>query len=222
MVASGKELNLHTLYHKGAQIITVLMGSAVIVLILFGRRVLHLWTGDMALSQRVAPLVATMAFGVLLNGLLYIPFQMQLAHGWTSLVVKLNAIAVCMLVPSLLLVVPAYGPIGAARCVVVLNAGILIGLIVVMHRYILHKEMWHWVIQDVTFPLLAAGAVAALCYRVMPYDSNNIGELCILLFTSLCTLLCSAAAAPLIRRQVAQYLHKLYFSHTASDTASSI
>ncbi len=93
---------LRAAYHQGAQLVTVFMGSAAIVLIVFRDKVMFLWTGDPALVQKVAPLVAVLALGTLLNGLMSVPYQLMLAHGWTSLTVKVNIAAVAILVPSII------------------------------------------------------------------------------------------------------------------------
>jgi hypothetical protein len=85
LVTNGDEVALRVLYHQGAQLVTVLTGAAAMVLMLFGDRVLRLWTGNPALTQHAAPLMAVLALGTLFNGLMWIPCQMQYAHGWTLL-----------------------------------------------------------------------------------------------------------------------------------------
>ena len=203
---SGDEVALRALYHQGAQFVTVLMGSAAMVLIVFGDRVLRLWTGNPALTQHVAPLMAVLALGTLFNGLVWMPYQMQLAHGWTSLTIKFNIVAIGLLVPAILLVVPAYGAIGAARIWVTLNAGYLMLYIPLMHRRLLRAEKWCWYLQDVALPLAAATATAFLCRWVMPNDLGKLGEFSVLLMTASCVLIAAALAAPGVRCEIARYL----------------
>ena len=193
-------------YRQGAQLVTVLMGSAAIVLTVFGDRVLRLWTGDPALAQKVAPLMAVLALGTLFNGLMWIPYQMQLAHGWTSLTIKVNIVAVSILVPAIILAVPAYGAIGAARIWVTLNAGYLMFEIPLMHRRLLRAEMWRWYCQDVAAPLTAAAAAAFLCRWLMPHDLSKFGEFSVLLMTASAVVIAAALAAPIMRRQAARHL----------------
>ena len=80
-----QETALSVLYHQGAQHVSVITGSAAIMLVMFGGRILTLWMGTPVLAGQVAPIVAVMALGTLLNGLMVIPYQLQLAHGRTSL-----------------------------------------------------------------------------------------------------------------------------------------
>lgn len=42
-------------YHEGAQLVSVLLGSAALVLIVFAAPILQLWTGDAQLAHRAAP-----------------------------------------------------------------------------------------------------------------------------------------------------------------------
>jgi O-antigen/teichoic acid export membrane protein len=206
LTANGNQAALRAAYHQGAQMVTVLTGSAAMVLMLFSERVLRLWTGNPALAHQAAPLVTFLSLGTLLNALMIVPYQMQIAHGWTSLTIKVNIVAVSILVPAILLVVPAYGAIGAARIWVILNAGYLLVDIPLMHRRLLPHDKWRWYREDVTIPLAAAAATALLCRWVMPYDLGKLGEFSVLLMTSICVLTAAAMAAPMVRDQLARYL----------------
>jgi O-antigen/teichoic acid export membrane protein len=206
LVTKGDSATLRKVYHQGAQLVTVLIGSAAMVLTLFGYRILQIWTGDPSLAQKVAPLVVFMAVGTLLNGLMWIPYQMQLAHGWTSLTIKINILAVSFFVPAVLLAVPKYGVIGAAQAWAGMNAVVLLFGIPLMHRRLLPAEQWRWYAQDVAVPLVAAAVVALLCRWAMPHNLGRPGELIVLLTTSACVLIAAAAAAPLVRHQLTRYL----------------
>lgn len=206
LATNGDEVALRAVYHQGAQLVTVLTGSAAMVLMLFGDRVLRLWTGNPALAQKVAPLMAVLALGTLFNGLMTIPYQIQLAHGWTSLTIKLNIVAVSLLVPAILLVVPAYGAIGAAWGPVTVNAGYLMFAIPLMHRRLLRAEKRRWYLEDVALPLGAAMATAFLCRRVMPHDLGKLGEFSVLLMTASSVLIAAALTAPTMRDYFARHM----------------
>ena len=205
MVTSGNHLALRDAYHEAAQLVTVLMGSAAIVLSVFGSKVMMLWTGDPQLVQEVAPLVAVLALGTLLNGLMWIPYQTMLAHGWTILTIRANIVAVIILLPTLLWVVPRHGAIGAAWIWVMLNAGNITCTISLMHRRLLPLDKWRWYGQDVGVPLVAAAAAALLCHRVMPRSLGRPGEVVLLAGMSASVLLASAVAAPAVRSQLIRY-----------------
>lgn len=192
-------------YHKGAQLVTVIAGSAAIVVMLFSETLLRLWTQDADLAARTAPLVSLLTLGNLLNGLMWIPYQTQLAHGWTGLAVRINIVAVVVLVPALFWVVPHYGTVGAAWVWVSLNASYVFIGIHFMYRRILGAEKWRWYRQDVAMPLAAATATAGLCRWAMPENLGRLGELGVLLISSSGVLMAAALAAPTVRDRLARF-----------------
>jgi len=75
-----------------------------------------------------------------------------------------------------------------------------------MHRRLLPAEKWRWYGRDVAALLAAAMATAFLCRWAMPHDLGKLGEFSVLLFTSICVLIASAAAAPIVRHQLTRYV----------------
>jgi O-antigen/teichoic acid export membrane protein len=208
LAANGDDVALRALYHQGAQLVTVLNGSAAMVLMVFSDRVLRLWTGNPVLTQHVAPVMAVLALGMLFGGMMAIPYQVQLAHGWTSLTIKVNIVAVSLLVSAILLVAPAHGGIGTAWLWVTLNVGYVLFEIPLMHRRLLRAEKWRWYRQDTALPLAAATATAFLCRWAMPHNLGKVGEFSVLLTTSICVLIAAAAAAPSVRHQLTRYVRR--------------
>jgi len=199
---------LREAYHLGAQLVTVLMGSAAVILILFSERILLLWTADPELTRQVAPIMSVLALGTFLNCLMWIPYQLQLAHGWTSLSIRINTVAVLLLVPAILWVVPVYGAIGAAWIWVTLNTGYCLIGVHFMYRRILSTEKWAWYRTDILIPIAGATAVAWVCRWAMPADLGRVGELGVLIVSSGCVLIVAAVIAPLVRAQLGQMINK--------------
>jgi O-antigen/teichoic acid export membrane protein len=206
LITVGDPAALRIAYHQGAQMITVLMGSAAIVLIMFHNSVMLLWTGDPVLVRNVAPLMAVMALGTLLNGLMWMPYQLQLAHGWTRLTVVIQTAAVLFLVPAILWTVPRYGAMGAAWISVILNGGYILFLITLMHRRLLPHDKWNWYNYDIAMPLSAGLATALVCRVLSPEHSGRGALFAELFLISALTLLASAMAAPGVRRQLLRHL----------------
>ena len=169
------------------------------MLMMFGDRMLLLWTANPSLAQQVTPLLTVLTLGTLLNALMWMPYQLQLAHGWTKLTIKINTVAVGIQIPAILWVVPAYGTIGAAWVWVMLNASYLIFAVYLMHRRLLPTEKSRWYREDVAFPLGVATTIAVLCRWVMPDDWSKIAEFAGLLASYCSVLIGSVLAAPMIR-----------------------
>jgi len=153
-----------------------------------------------------------LALGTLLNGLMWIPSQMQLAHGWTSLGVIINSVTVLVFIPAILWIVPQYGAIGAAWIWVALNAGyVFIGIHFMYHR-ILCNEKWVWYFVDILFPLISASITAMACQFIMPDQPGLISGIFMVLMSSLAVVVVTCLSAPLIRKQLISFL-SCYFYH---------
>ncbi|RMG85934.1 MAG: polysaccharide biosynthesis protein [Chloroflexi bacterium] len=204
--ADGDRKQLICTYHLGAQLVSVIAGSVAIVLIVFAETLLHLWTHDSELSHRVAPLLRLLVLGNLLNGLLHIPFQAQLAFGWTSLGIRIGSIAALITVPSILWAVPIYGAEGAAWVWVFTRAAILIvGAQFMFHR-ILITEKWHWYWQDIALPIFSILFVVMGLQWLLPNPTNIFTQLATLAGAFIVSLAAASLAAPYIRRRATKYV----------------
>lgn len=202
--ASGDEADFVTLYHTGSQLVTVTAGAAGLVLIGFPDLVLTAWTSDPVLSIKVVPLLRLLALGYLFNVLMWMPYQAQLAYRWTGLALRINVVAVVLLVPALLWAVPRFGAISAATVWVVLNAGYVLVGVHLMHRRILRHEKWRWYWHDIVVPLACAGGVIAVLRWILAtqFDGRiegRIAQIAALIFISSTALVAAALAAPLLR-----------------------
>ena len=155
----GDQAALISVYHQGAQLVTILAAPAAMLLSFFSGGVVFMWSGDANLAESTAPILLPLVLGTFLNGLMWIPYQCQLAHGWTSLTIKTNFVAVAVLVPAIFWVVPHYGAVGAAWIWVALNAGYVVIAIQFMHRRLIPHEKWRWYFADVLLPIVGSISV---------------------------------------------------------------
>lgn len=168
LVTREDEAGLVFVYHQGSQLVTVLAAPAGILLSVFSGGVLFMWSGDVSLAQNTAPILSVLALGTLLNGLMWMPYHLQLAYGWTRLSLTANTLAVAVLVPAILWVAPRYGAVGAAWMWVLLNAGYALIGIHFMHRRLIPGEKWRWYFADVLLPAGGALTVILLAQTFQP------------------------------------------------------
>jgi O-antigen/teichoic acid export membrane protein len=142
---------------------------------LFSGGAVFAWSGDAALARNSAPMLSALMLGTFLNGLMWVPYQCQLAHGWTSLALKINVIAVTVLVPAIFWVVPRHGAVGAAWIWVALNTGYVLIAIHLMHRRLITREKWRWYFADSLMPLAGALAVAVAAKAFQPAAFQSRG-----------------------------------------------
>jgi O-antigen/teichoic acid export membrane protein len=195
-------------YHHGAQLVSVIAGSAAVVMILNSETLLRLWTQNYDLADHTAPLLSLLVLGNLLNGLMWIPYQTQLAHGWTSLTVRTNIAAVAVSVPSILWITPRYGAEGAALAWVALNACYVIMSSHFMHRKIMKAEKWRWYYQDILKPLGAAVIMASIIKVLWDNPSTNIEYAAQLIITFLITILAAFLSADIKNIYIKKLINK--------------
>jgi len=193
--------NLVVMYHKSSQLITVCVGTIAGYMIFFSEAIVMAWTQDSSLAKEVAPLVSVLSLGTFLNILMWMPYQMQLAYGWTSLTVKINIVAVSLIVPAILIVVPMYGAIGAAWVWVILNAGYAVIGVHFMYRKILVGEKWRWYIDDIIKPLFVCFGLILLFKTILNSDNSYL-MLAYILLSMIVVFIATTFSASLIRVQV--------------------
>lgn len=198
LFAAREEAALASVYHTGAQLITVLTAPIVCVLFLYARATLFVWSGDAAVADRAAPLVAALVLGTFLNGVMWMPYQLQLAHGWAALTFKANAVAVAVLVPAILWVVPRQGAIGAAWLWVLLNTGYVTFVLHFMHKRVLPTEKWRWYVSDLFLPSAGPAAVGVMMWAFKPSAAQ--GRLPWFIFLGITGVLATAASVLLADR----------------------
>lgn len=192
---------LITAFHCSMQLIVALMGTAAVLLIFFSESVLIIWTHNTLLSHETAPLVTVLALGTLLNGLTWIPYQLQIAHGWTSLTIRVNAVAVLILVPAVFWVAPRYGAMGVAWIWVALNVGYFYFSTHYMFKRLLNSEKLRFFRNDIAIPLAASIISAGIGRWVMPHNLSALGQISGLTVISITTLSAACLSATLVRKE---------------------
>lgn len=183
LVERGAAADVSTLYHQAAQLVSVLVLPAALILALFSREILTLWTRNPETVENTYLLVSILVTGTALNGLMNIPYALQLAYGWTRLALVTNIVSAMLFVPLLIVATHSRGAPGAAGVWLALNAGYVLIGIPLMHRRLLPAEKWRWYTQDVGRPLLAGVAVSLSGRYFIRSDWPPV-----LLFASICAL----------------------------------
>lgn len=195
LVQSGAREEIIRLYHKSAQLVSVLVLPAAVVVALFSKEILLLWTQNPVTAEHTHVLVSILIMGTAFNGLMNIPYALQLASGWTRLTFYINLVSVLILVPLMIMLTRWYGAVGAASVWVILNAGYIVIGIQLMHRRLLPTEKWRWYYEDVGRPLFVAVVVAGLGRCIIRSDWHPLLLLVSVAVVSGVTLLASALSA---------------------------
>ena len=193
-------------YHKAAQLVSVVAGSVAIVLIVFSENFLLVWTRDVELAERVAPILSLLMTAHLFNSLTHVPYYTQLAHGWTSLILRFGVIALAVYAPVIMWVTPRYGVEGVALSLVMLNIAYMFFVVHLMHRRILKEEERIWLFYDVLAPLTAAFVVATMIKLVFGEKGSMMETLGVLFLAGVLSVGAAAGASQVVRGEVLRML----------------
>jgi O-antigen/teichoic acid export membrane protein len=210
LIMSGNKAAVRDLYHDGTQLMSVLMVPCATVVMLLTIPVMFAWTGNMGLAGQVATITALLTAGTAVNGIMYMPFSLQLAYGWTTLALWTTASMCVVFLPMLYFAVVKYGPVGAASVWLILNIVGIVVVVAVTHSKLLRGETLQWALQDIGVPTLAVVAVVFAARRLFGVPGGRgiaAAEVTVTIaFAVIAAALCAPRVrAPLLRwgRQVA-------------------
>jgi O-antigen/teichoic acid export membrane protein len=206
LFALGDEQELRRLYHRGCQLMSVLILPPAVVLMLFSHELLLLWTQDRSIAENSYLVLSLLVAGNTLNALLSLPGALQLAYGWTRLLLVINTASVLLFAPLIYFMSLYYGGVGAAMVWILLNAGYMLVNQNLMHRRLLRGELWRWYRLDIGQPLVVTVAVAGVWKWLIPHTETVWSSLLNLILVSAVTLVAAIIAAPEIRILATRWL----------------
>jgi O-antigen/teichoic acid export membrane protein len=196
LVALRQYDSLESLYHLSNQCLAVIVAAIAAVLMIFAQDVIYLWTGDPATATKLAIPLAILTAGTALNGLMNLPYALQLAHGWTRLTIRLNSASLILGIPFCIWAVQHYGIIGAAWLWFAINlVSIVIG-VPLMHRRLLRGQMSKWYVHDISGPFVISLLLGLALHWMIPDLKRNLFGILELMLISALVLGASILASP--------------------------
>lgn len=175
LVARHESEALMRLYHTATQAIAASIVPAALVMSCFSMELLWAWTGNRAVAQQAAPMLAVLAVGTMLNSLAHMPYAWELAHGRTRVFLTVNWIAIAIGLPLLWQLATRWGGVGAALIWVLLNLAYFVFAIPAIHGRMAPDERRRWLWRDVAVPLAYAGCAIAVCRWLAPPPESRTG-----------------------------------------------
>jgi len=176
LIVLNRKEELKHIYHEGCQIMSILLLPAALTIALFAPEILFLWTRNTEVSQKSYEIVRYLVIGTACNGLMNMPYALQLAHGITKYSVYQNLISVILLIPLTIWSALHFGIKGAVLTWVAHNIGCVIIMAPFFHYKFLEKDHRSWCLYDVFYPLIASCSVVLLFKWLLPeFSSRYIG-----------------------------------------------
>jgi O-antigen/teichoic acid export membrane protein len=214
LIALNNIEGLKTLYHKSCQLVAVIILPVTMVFSLFSYNLIFLWTGNEVASRFSASIASILILGTGINAITGLPYELQIAYGWTKLGFYKNLLALILMVPLNLFLIPRYGAVGAALPWIFLNSGYILVEIPIMHKRALKGEMGRWYREDFLLPLTAAALISVIGRVLIPPTLPNRIIILAMVFTLLVALAATAFVTPYVRSWISMqivFLKKKFF-----------
>lgn len=216
---AGETHKLIDLYHTSSQAMAALVIPTALVVAIFAHEVLYVWIGNAGLSQQGAWILAFLIIGNACNGIMNMPYALQLASGWTKLAFWVNVGAIAVLVPVIWWAALSFGAVGGAAVWTLLNLSYVILTPQIMHRRLLRREKIAWYGAGVVLPVLVSATVLLVLRQIPIEEMSRLAMGMTLLiywaFAAMATLL----LLPRLRERVTPCV-RAKLSHWASEKIS--
>ncbi|MBQ0798496.1 MAG: oligosaccharide flippase family protein [Porticoccaceae bacterium] len=206
LVSQDNQESLVKTYHQGSQVMAVSIFPVALVLIFFSNEILDLWTHNQNLIFHTSLLISLLTIGNALNGMMHLPYSLQLAHGWTGLALVQNIVAVIVLAPAIYFSTIRWGTTGAAVIWIILNATYLLIGNHVMHLKLLKNDKWQWYFDDLIKPLISVLAVCWLAQLILTDEMSFWSKVTVLIAASVASIIAALASSSLLRGMSYSYL----------------
>lgn len=200
LVALGDNEKIKFVYHQSCQVMSVLLIPTALVIAFFSYDILLLWTRNERIAGNSYILLSLVAIGTGLNGLMHLPYFIQLANGLTKLTFWQNIIAIVLLVPFMIFATRHYGAVGGALTWVILNLFYILVGMQVMNRFLLRGELGKWYVYDIGRPLLAGLAAITIGSILFSVQAPALYKLVWLSGTVVLAILLSILVLPGLKR----------------------
>jgi O-antigen/teichoic acid export membrane protein len=196
LAASGRREELHALYALGTQAMVGIVLPLGLIVALFAQDIILVWTGNPGVAAQAAPIAGILALGTVINGVMNLPYAMQLAFGWVRLALMLVTALIVAFLPALIALVMHFGPIGAAFAWLGLNAAYFLIGAPLTHRRLMPGRGMQWLTGSVLPGFFAGAAVVVGGWMISPGRLDGApGMLFLLVLAALAVLAACMAGA---------------------------
>ena len=144
LYAEKKILQLHAMYRYGCRLLVLVTVPASLIICTFANDLLHLWQQSPDVVQKSSLVAALLILAQMMLALTYMAQALQVAYGWTRLLVISQALALLIMIPILVAMSFQWGIIGAASAVLLVLSAYSIIMTYIAHKSLLPEMALKW------------------------------------------------------------------------------
>jgi O-antigen/teichoic acid export membrane protein len=153
LAASGAEASSGSLFQKSGQLMAVLVAPFSLFLAAFAEEIVALWTHDREAARALRWVVAMLAVGTMLSGMIQVPLATLMAEGRLRPLFAINLGALFLGAPLLVFLIDRAGIAGAAASFALLNIGLCMAMVAATWRSIGRAALSRWLLTSVAVPI---------------------------------------------------------------------
>ncbi len=152
------------LFHVNTFFLSVLATSGAMVLFLFTKDFVFIWTHDNLISKTIENVTKVLLIGGVFLSFQFMPYHLAIANGHTKTNVRLGIVAIICIIPTLIFCVKQFGLIGATYTWLIMNifAYFYLGYFIISK--FLKNEFRRWLINGTLIPLIISISIGVLSY----------------------------------------------------------
>jgi len=201
--------DISDLYHKGCQMVSVIIVPFSLTIAFFAFDVLHVYTNSAELAKEAASVLSVLVVAKMLHASIQIPYAMQLAYGWVKLSIYINIASVLWIIPAVYFLTSWYGTAGAALAWLVVAIGYVCIQMPLMHRKLLVGEWFLWAKNSLIMPVLSVATFLIIVRSfVDELPSERWVQGCLIVGFCIISMIIAAASSRYVRSMVSSLVLK--------------
>ena len=157
LTAAGPADSWGSFFQKSAQLMAVLIVPFSLFMGTFAEDIVLLWTHDIAIAHADRWVLALLAIGTMLNGIVQIPYSLHIAQGRIRPIFTMSLLVLVVAAPIVYFLAMTFGSVGAASVWVMVNFAYLCTIAALTLPLIGRAELKAWLWHSVAKPVALSG-----------------------------------------------------------------
>lgn len=200
---------LTALYSTATQTMSVAIFPLTAIVFWMGFDLAHVWLGSADTAHAIRDAAALLALGAALNGVMNLPYALQLASGLTRLGFWLNVVLIAVAVPAAFVLCREFGPTGAAASWLLAMTTYFAAGVPLTHRLTGFGRPVHWVLRDVLPPAAVSFVSVGAVHAAVGSISSRADSAIALTFAACIAYGAAVMVAPRLRREACALVRRL-------------
>jgi len=181
-------------YLKGSEIVIAGVIPTTVVLCVFSRTILHVWSHQTEVVEHVHGVLSMLSPFAAIGALIHLATMFSWAYGKTKMIAYTNWISVLVLVPAVVFGTKRYGLIGAIVAWGITRALQAIVQMAISHRQLLRAARWQWYRHLAICIAISMASILSLRHLVEHQTTDVLATIEICGAWCIATMLCISAS----------------------------